>query len=296
MISRSIPGEPITVGCVQGNIPQDVKLRYEFAEEINRKHLRMTEELIRTRKPDLIVWSEYSTLFPLREGGLWSEQILNLARRSGTPLLIGSDFFDRGSVYNSAFLVNSKGEIEGRYDKMYLVPFGEYVPLRSILFFAGKVIPEISDFSPGRNYETFRLGRNKFSVQICFDVIFPQLTRQFCLRDASVLVNITNDAWFGDTSAPRQHFATAVMRAIENRRYMVRVANTGISGIIDPYGRVLQSTGVFVPAVLSGEVKWIAERTFYTRHGDLFVYVAIFLSFVVLIAAALFPQRFHRWK
>ncbi len=294
IISRPVAGDPITVGCIQGNIPQGVKLRYEFAEEINRKQLRMTEELIRARKPDLIVWSEYSTLFPLGEGGLWSEQIMNLARHSRTPLLIGSDFFDRGRVYNSAFLVNSNGEIEGRYDKMYLVPFGEYVPLRSILFFAGKVVPEISDFSPGRNYETFLLRGNKFSVQICFDVIFPQLSRQFSLRDAFLLVNITNDAWFGDTSAPRQHFAMAVMRAIENRRYMVRVANTGISGIIDPYGRVLQSAGVFVPAILSGEVKWIAERTFYTRHGDLFVYAAIFLSSAVLIAAAFFPQRFHR--
>ncbi|MCI0412294.1 apolipoprotein N-acyltransferase [bacterium] len=286
VISRPVAGDPITVGGIQGNIPQGAKLRYEFAEEINRKHLRMTKELIRARKPDLIVWSEYSTLFPFRKGDLWTEQILNLARQSGTPVLIGSDFFDHERVYNSAFLVNGKGEIDGRYDKMYLVSFGEYVPLRSVLFFAGKVVPEISDFSPGRNYRTFELQGKKLAVQICFDIIFPQLTRQFCLRDASLLVNITNDAWFGDTSAPRQHFAIAVMRAIENRRYMIRVANTGISGIIDPYGRILEATDVFVPATISGQVKWIGEETFYTRHGDLLVYFAFLVSVALLTVSA----------
>jgi len=293
-INNNIQGERITVGCVQGNVPQDVKLSYQFAEEINRRQLQMTDQLIRTSKPDLVLWSESSTLFPLREGGPWTAEIQDLARTSGTPFVIGSDSFDREGVYNSAFLVNSRGEIDGRYDKVYLVPFGEYVPLRSILFFAGKVVPEISDFSAGKGYHLFPIKGGKFAVHICFEVVFPQLTREFCLGDASLLVNITNDAWFGDTSAPRQHFAMAVMRAIENRRYMVRAANTGISGIIDPYGRILQTTKIFVPALVSGEVKNIRELTFYTRYGDLLVYAAILIvSFAFIVAIFRRPRSTH---
>ncbi len=280
----------VTVGCIQGNVPQDIKLSYEFADEINRTQLQMTERLIRTRKPDLILWTESSTLFPLRAGGIWTAQIRDMAKKYRTPLLIGSDSFDQDGVYNSALLVDPRGELNGRYDKMYLVPFGEFVPLRSILFFAGKVVPEISDFSPGKNYSLFPVQDHQFAVHICFEVVFPQLTREFCLRGASLLVNITNDAWFGDSSAPRQHFAMAAMRAIENRRYMVRAANTGISGIIDPYGRVLQATDVFVPALVFGKVKLMQEQTFYARHGDLLVYGSIFICIAVLILA-LFKHR-----
>jgi len=289
-IKNQISGQSITVGCVQGNVPQDVKLNHEFADEINRTQLQMTERLIRTRKPDIIFWSESSTLFPLRAGGPWTAQIRDLAKEHRTPLLIGSDSFDPDGVYNSAFLVDAKGEIDGRYDKMYLVPFGEFVPLRSILFFAGKVVPEISDFSAGKSYHLFPLKEKEFAVHICFEVVFPQLTREFCLRGASLLVNITNDAWFGDSSAPHQHFAMAAMRAIENRRYMIRSANTGISGIIDPYGRILQSTDIFVPALIFGKVKHIQEQTFYTRHGDLLIYAAISVC-IVSFVLAIFRRR-----
>ncbi|MCI0446815.1 apolipoprotein N-acyltransferase [bacterium] len=290
-ISRPFSGKPIIVGGIQGNIPQDVKMRRLSVEEVNLKQLQMTESLIRSRDPDVIIWSESSTLFPFREGGTLAWQIRDLARRTVTPMLIGSDSYDANRVYNSAFLVNGKGEIEGRYDKMVLVPFGEYVPARSILFFAGKVVPEISDFSPGQSYETFRLDGSIFAVNICFEIIFPQVAREFSLHGASLLVTITNDAWFGNTSAPRQHFAIAVMRAIENRRYLVRVANTGISGIIDPYGRILEETDTFVPAVVSGKVYPITEQTFYTRHGDWLVYVSMFLTIGVLTAAFLTSIR-----
>lgn len=280
-IQKPVGQGALVASCIQGNIPQDVKINYQYADAINQKHLKMTREVLRDRHPDIIFWSESSTLFPLRTGGLWTDQILTLAKSTNTPLIIGSDSFVNGKVYNSAFFVDANGRIDSQYDKVYLVPFGEFVPLKSLLFFAGKVVPEISDFSGGEHYNTFVVDGRKFAVHICFEVVFPQLSRRFCLNGAGLLSTITNDAWFGNTAAPYQHFAMVVMRSIETRRYMVRAANTGISGFVDPYGRILQQTRLFVPAEISQTVKWVDEQTFYTKHGDLLVY----LSFFVTLAA-----------
>jgi apolipoprotein N-acyltransferase len=277
-IARPVGDGSLKIGCIQGNIPQDVKINYEFADQINQKHLRMTRELIAVQKPDLVFWSEASVLFPLRAGGEWTNQILSLARSAHTPLIVGSDSFLNEEIYNSAFLIDSNGQIAGQYDKIYLVPFGEYVPLKWLFFFAGKVVPEISDFTAGKHYSLFAVKGHKIAIHICFEVVFPQLCRQFVLNGAGLLSTITNDAWFGKTSAPYQHFAMSVMRAIESRRYMVRTANTGISGFVDPYGRILQATGIYVPATITGEVNWIQELTFYSRYGDLLVYISLFVS------------------
>jgi apolipoprotein N-acyltransferase len=250
----------------------------------------MTRELIASQKPALIFWSEASVLFPLRTGGEWSDAIFSVARNSHTPLVVGSDTFVQNEIYNSAYMVDSNGRISGQYDKMYLVPFGEFVPFKNVFFFAGKVVPEISDFTGGKNYNLFGLNGQNFAVHICFEVVFPQLTRQFVLNGAGLLSTITNDAWFGKTSAPYQHFAMAVMRAIESRRYMVRTANTGISGFVDPYGRILQETGIFTEAKIWDNVKWIREKTFYTTHGDLLVYLSLLISMVSVLAALLRPK------
>jgi apolipoprotein N-acyltransferase len=166
---------------------------------------------------------------------------------------------------------------------MFLVPFGEYVPFQKYLFFAGKVVPEISDFTPGEYTTPFPLNGRRFAVDICFEVVFPQLARTFCKNGVSLLTTITNDAWFGKSSAPYQHFAMAVMRTIENRRYLIRAANTGISGIVDPYGRIIEKTDIFVPAVLSGKVRWVDEQTFYTKTGDWILYLSMIVSAIVLI-------------
>ncbi len=287
-ISQPIKGLELKVGIVQGNIPQDVKINYEFAEEVNEKHVTMTRSLARAARPDIIFWSEASTLFPLLQGGNWSAQITDLAKQESIPLFVGSDAYIGDRVYNSAFLIDVKGNILPlRYSKMYLVPFGEYVPFEKLLFFAGKVVPEISDFTAGENHTLFPLKGREFGVNICFEVVFPQLSRTFVQKGASLLTTITNDAWFGKSCAPYQHFAMASMRAIENRRYLVRAANTGISGIVDPYGRVLQKTDIFVPAVLSGRVQWIDGQTVYTKLGDAIVYLSLAMGGIVLLFALL---------
>ncbi len=282
-ISQPVEGPPVTVGVIQASIPQDVKINYEFAEEVNRKHIQMTEELLKSGSADIVFWPESSTMYPFLAGGDWARQVVELARLNGVPILLGSDTFVGKEVYNSSFLIDANGGLAGQYSKIYLVPFGEFVPLKSLFFFAGKVVPEISDFSPGESYTQFPLKGKTFAVNICFEVVFPQLARTLCKDGAGLLVTITNDAWFGKTCAPYQHFAMAAMRSIETRRYLVRAANTGISGIVDPYGRVLNQTGIFVPAKFLAKVHFVEEDTFYTEHGDILIYFSMLVVFVSLL-------------
>jgi apolipoprotein N-acyltransferase len=283
-ITRAHEGPRVRMGVIQGNVPQDVRIDYKFADEINREHIRLTEELVARDHPDIVLWSESSTLYPLQAGGIWTTQVIEMVRKTRVPLLVGSDLYTGDLVYNSSFLILPDGSFyPHEYSKIYLVPFGEYVPLSRFLFFAGKVVPEISDFTAGYKYTQFPLKDRRFAVNICFEVVFPQLARVLCRDGSALLTTITNDAWFGKSAAPYQHFAMAVMRAIENRRYLVRAANTGISGAVDPYGRVLNKTDIFVPSSFTVEVGWVDDFTCYTRYGDVLVWISITISGALLI-------------
>jgi len=181
-------------------------------------------------------------------------------------------------LLNSAFLVSADGRILDRYDKIHLVPFGEYIPLRDILWFLNKLVVGIGDFLPGNAPEVMQGPGGRFGVVICFEVIFPDLVRHFVDLGADYMVTITNDAWFGRSSAPYQHFSMVVLRAVENRVYFARAANTGISGFIDPFGHVLQRSGIFTEATLTGEIRTGGPRSFYTAYGDLFAYACVILA------------------
>ena len=145
---------------------------------------------------------------------------------------------------------------------MHLVPFGEYVPLKSLLFFVGPIVEAVSAFSPGRDPVLLPVGSHRISTAICYEVIFPSLIRRFVLDGSELLTTITNDAWYGRSSAAYQHWEQAAMRSIEQGRYLARAANTGISGFVDPYGRVLQKTDLFHPAVLVADLRFIQSRRF----------------------------------
>ena len=190
-----------------------------------------------------------------------------------------------GKVYylNSAFLLSSRG-FEGRYDKIHLVPFGEYVPLKGLFRFAHKLVQGVGDFIPGDGVSLFDIDGKRFGVVICYEAIFPDLFRSFVRDGASFMVNITNDAWFGRTSAPFQHFSHTVLRAIENRVFVVRAANTGISGIISPTGRIVKTTPIFKRLSFSGSVG-VNEglETFYTAHGDIFAILSIIMSLLLIV-------------
>jgi apolipoprotein N-acyltransferase len=180
------------------------------------------------------------------------------------------------TYYNSAILLSAQGKHLCRYDKIHLVPFGEYIPFNKLLSFLETIVP-IGEFSRGKIFTVFPFP-DKFSVLICFEDLFPEISRQFVKRGAGLLVNITNDAWFGKTSAPYQHLQASVLRAVENRRFLVRAANTGISGFIDPGGKIIslladpQGEERFISAYATQTIYSQEKLTFYTRFGDLFLF------------------------
>ena len=184
---------------------------------------------------------------------------------------------------NSAYLLGPNGALQARYDKVHLVPYGEYVPLRSFFPFITKLVAGIGDFKQGKGYYPLNTGNYRLGVLTCFEGILPEAAREYKRRNAELLVNITNDAWFGRTSAPYQHLSMTVFRAIENRLYLVRAANTGISAIIGPTGRILSHTGIFERTSLKGGVKTVDEKTLYAAYGDLFVYLCAATLLVLII-------------
>jgi len=283
-------GEPIRVGLIQGNIAQNEKIEPARAGAIFQDYLRMTRQAIR-EGAEFIIWPESSTPFLFEDDIFAAAQVRNLAQQARVPMLVGSDQFVRGehgaptTYYNSAFLVRPDGTTGGVYRKMHLVPFGEYVPAKKLLFFAAPLVEAVSDFSAGVEAILLPVGNHLVSTAICYEVVYPDLVRRFVVGGSEMLTTITNDAWFGPTSAPYQHFEQASMRAIEEGRYLVRSANTGISGIVDPYGRVVERTAIFQPAVVVGEARFLRTSTFYARHGDILAYASVLMTAAVLLLA-----------
>ena len=268
----------ITVGLVQGGIRQEDKWQPENAWSNVGRHLELTRDAAR-RGARLVVWPESAVPFLYDEEPELSALLQELVRRDALYVYFGND--DReppphARIFVGAKLLAPDGEIAARYRKMHLVPFGEYVPLKPLFTFGGrvaaKVVQEVADFTPGTEAVNVSVEGHRVGGYICYEAIFPALVRRFPADGAELLVNITNDAWYGTTSAPYQHLAMAAFRAVENGRYMVRAANTGITAVVDPRGRILEQTKLFDRAVLVREVPFVAETTFYTRHGDVFAY------------------------
>jgi apolipoprotein N-acyltransferase len=283
-------GDAIRVGLIQGNIDQDEKVQAGRAAGIFQGYLTMTRQAIR-EGAEFVIWPESSTPFRFEDDLLAAAQIRALAQQAKVSMLFGSDQFVRGAsgapttFYNSAFLVRPDGTTGGVYKKMHLVPFGEYVPAQKLLFFAAPLVQAVSDFSAGTEAVLLPVGDHLVSTAICYEVVYPDLVRRFVAGGSEMLTTITNDAWFGPTSAPYQHFEQASMRAIEEGRYLVRSANTGISGIVDPYGRVVARTAIFQPAVVVGEARFLKTSTFYARHGDILAYASVLATAALLVIA-----------
>jgi apolipoprotein N-acyltransferase len=282
-------GEPIRVGLVQGNVDQAQKWDPARSEFIFENYLAMTRQAI-SQGAGLVLWPESSTPFNFEEARdrAQAERVRAIARQARVPILIGSDQIDHGvptRYYNSAFLVDEQGMTAGVYRKMHLVPFGEFVPFKQVLFFAGPLVESVSDFSAGETPVLLPIGGHLISTSICYEIVYPNLVRQFVTGGSELLTTITNDAWFGPTSAPYQHFAQASMRAIEEGRYLVRSANTGISGIVDPYGRVVEQSKIYEPAVLVGEARYLKTVTLYARIGDVVAYASVVVAAAMLVLA-----------
>ena len=288
-------GVPLRVAAVQGNIAQVDKWNPEFSDAILDKYLQLTNRAA-DAGADLVVWPESAIPFAFQVDPR-SEMIRRLARERNVHLLVGTTdvtWKDNPQYYNAAVLVDSQGETAGVYHKQHLVPFGEYVPLRKLLSFVSPVVDSVGEFSAGEGPVILMMDGQPIGAIVCYEMIYPGLVRQFVRNGSRLLVTVTNDAWYGRTAAPHQHFQQAAMRAIEHGRYVVRAANTGISGVIDPYGRVLAETNLFEDDVLTSEVKLIQELTPYARHGDILAFGCGILTLVLLSMAVAPEMRSNR--
>jgi len=270
-----------TISILQGNIDQ-----YKKWDETYKREILDTYTKLATRPsslvPDLIVWPESSVPGFLKNDKNLYDWISDIAKKTNTHHLVASNDYRDGNLYNSAFLVSSDGKIIDEYSKNHLVPFGEYIPLRNFLSKFIKVVNEIGEFSAREKYNVLNSSAGKLGVNICFEAIFPNEIRKSVKNGAEIIVNLTNDGWYLKTSAPYQHFTMNVFRAVENSRFVVRAANTGVSGFIDPAGRAKSKTKIFETAVLSDKLFALKHITFYTKFGDIFAYLCIVISIILL--------------
>ncbi|MGD2099103.1 MAG: apolipoprotein N-acyltransferase [Desulfobacterales bacterium] len=298
-MDKQIAASPrVRVAVIQGNIDQAVKWDPAHQFAAIKKHQRLSLSA-KSENPDLIVWPESATPFYLFFDKRPTEMVMAGIEETGIDFLVGSPSVAREGknviYYNSAYLISPKAKNVSKYDKTHLVPYGEYVPLERWLPFLGKLVAQVGDFRPGKPGKILPWNKGALGIQICYEVIFPGLSRELVRNGATLLINITNDAWFGTTSGPYQHFSMTIFRAVENRRALARAANTGISGFIDPAGRILASTALLEEAALTRPLPMLSPITFYTRYGDLFALAcltgAVFAILLVLGKSALRFQK-----
>ncbi|MDZ4164427.1 MAG: apolipoprotein N-acyltransferase [Smithellaceae bacterium] len=292
ILGRS-PELPVTI--VQGNIDQNVKWNPGYQQETIRIYKTLSHAA-QPKRNGLIVWPETATPFYFQEQGSLSQDVLDVARATGSWLVFGSPSYRKEAkevlYFNSAFLVSPAGIVAGEYSKVQLVPYGEYVPLRKYFPFLSKIVVGVGDFTKGPGYLPIQASWGKAGVLICYEGIFSHAGTAYKKLGASFLINITNDAWFGNTSAPYQHLSMSAFRAVENRVYLLRAANTGISAIIEPTGAIARQSKLFTPATVVGNVKYPSHATtFYASHGDIFAFLCISVMVMYVISIFVIGRR-----
>ncbi len=271
----------LQTALVQGNIDQSIKWDPAFQQATIERYRDLS--LQARDGTDLIIWPESATPFYFQDPGPLSREVREVSRTTGAYLLLGSPAYEiveqAPRFLNSAFLLSGAGEILGRSDKVHLVPFGEYVPFGRFLPFVDKLVVGVGDFSPG-TVLPLPMNGAKAGVLVCFEGIFPELGRKYVRKGSDLLVNITNDAWFGRSSAPYQHLGMTRFRAVENRIWVARAANTGVTAFIAPSGEITAQTGLFETAILEARVGLGTHGSLYTRIGDIvpIAFVAISLT------------------
>ncbi|MBP8695421.1 MAG: apolipoprotein N-acyltransferase [Syntrophobacterales bacterium] len=282
--ARFDPVPERTVALIQGNIDQSIKWDPSFQKETLRIYRDLTLEAA-GRGARFVVWPETATPFMFQNRDELHDAVVGVAVSTGAWLLFGTPSYTRheGALRfrNSAVALSPEGTIAGAYHKVHLVPYGEYVPLRPLFPFVEKLAVGVGDFLPGEGFEPVAAGEARVGFLICYEGIFPYIGRAYGRGGASLLVNITNDAWFGMTSAPFQHLSMTVFRAVENRLYLARAANTGVSAVIDATGRITARTGLFERTALTAPVKIHRIGTVYTEYGDWLVLVCLIALLVL---------------
>lgn len=294
IIMKRDANSSIKVAVVQGNIEQAKKWDRKFADSIMQIYDELTR-LASKDTPDLIVWPETATPSAISRDPSLYDQVKQISRSAGAYLLLGSASHRKFSQddskgiehMNSAFLIYPDNQKKyQQYDKVRLLPFGEYLPMHGKIPWSLLGIPHLRGYTPGKEFTVFDVPEFRFATTICWENIFPDLPRKFVKNGAQLIVNITNEAWFGKTSAPYQFLAMSVFRAVENRISVVRCANTGVSAFISPHGEIIgrveqNNEDIFVPGYLTKDTALLKEMTFYTLYGDIFAYISIFITLLV---------------
>lgn len=282
-MGRPMPsGREIKVAVIQGSLTHAVNPKPGFTSEAFGLYRDMTLRAAKT-KPDMIIWPETTIPEIIAQPG-WGSLLSRLAAQTRTTLMVGG--YDASPVresYNAVHAYGRRGEKLGVYRKVHLVPFGEFVPMRDRLPFLRNYGIRAVDVLPGKSHNLIGIGPGKIGTSICFESLFPQISRVETLHGAELLCILTNDAWFGRTQAANQHLMMARLRAVETRRYVVRSASTGVSALIDPCGRSIAELGMFKRGVLTGSVRFREGLTPYVRFGDWFAHACVGLVAVALL-------------
>ena len=300
-----IEGNRVKISMVQGNVEQFKKWDPFFALEIRKIYMDLTKK-VSNDQPKLVIWPETATPGSITTDPIFYRQLIDMTKRTGIPLLLGSAHNQKLSrskernrdSYNSAFLLggNSPRRIQ-RYYKMQLFPFGEYTPYKEIIPWSLINVPVRGNYIPGKEYRIFEHPDFRFGVTICWENVFTELVREFVKSGAECIVNLTNEAHFGNTAAPHQLLAISVFRAVENRVFVVRCANTGVSCIIDPYGRIVdrvkddKGRDTFIRGTLTGCIVPMQSKTLFTEYGNVLAWICVFGSMGFLFTAVLKRKR-----
>jgi apolipoprotein N-acyltransferase len=288
----------MTVAVLQPNIPGEIKWDAAY-KSASFEALESLSLAAAVHRPDLIVWPETAAPSYLLRDRVDLARVGAIAQMAGAPILTGCPDIavgeeageGLGRALNSVLLIDTDGVPRAKYDKMKLVPFGEVIPFETVVPFLRSVDFGEADFWPGRDATVFELPEGRFSALVCYEATFPRMVRRFVNGGAELLVNVTNDVWYGRSAMPFQHASMAIMRCIEHRRSLARSANSGVSMMVDPHGRVIARTGIFERVLLVDELPVVSDRTFYARAGDLFPWCAVAAGALMAILGVWRRQR-----
>lgn len=280
-------GEHVTACVAQGNIDQSLKWDPKFQQETVNRYLTLSQGVIADEHPDFIVWPETALPFYLQDLTELGTSVRRFVHRNKVPLLTGSPAYTYNpqskdfTLFNRAYLISPGQAQMMPYDKVHLLPFGEYMPFAEYIPFK-KIVETAGDFAPGRNHEPLRVGKVAMGMLICYEAIFSELAQLRVAKGANVLVNISNDAWFGRSSAALQHLYLSSLRAVEQRRWMVRSTNTGISAFISPAGHILDATKLYVATTTTRQIALLNTTTFFHRNFHTVHWIIYSLAAVLL--------------
>jgi len=293
VLKKHVPSEgSFTASLIQGNTPASTNFStqsFEKTDNMFQKYLSLSSQAYQNGG-ELIIWPElsvplcFSCQFEPYIG--FSEQLFQFSEETKCTLLLGTSEVSRhkqaNTYYNASVCVHPDHSLSF-YHKMHLVPFGEYTPYQKIFSFISKFTHAVGNLTPGKEPKLHQFKDIPFGTPICYEIIFPALVRKFVKKGAGFLVTITNDGWYGTSAAPYQHFSLAVFRAVENRRYLLRSATTGISGVVDPYGRILTRSRLHTTTYINAEITPRKSLTFYTKYGDILPYTGLTLWLIFFI-------------